>query len=209
MRTEVSGTTSAVRFLQEENQRLHQRTVELEEANSYLRDCLKSIRGLQWAVEKLGDQVELQGLLDRIIYEALRIVDAEDGSLSLIDGETRELVFVVVRGALQEKLQGYRLSLDKGVGGWVATHQEPVVVNDINEDDRFSPEVDRLFHFHTRSLASVPLVSRGKVLGVIEVVNKFSGRPFDDKDVEMLTILAPIAATAIDLATWEEAKPNT
>jgi GAF domain-containing protein len=87
----------------------------------------------------------------------------------------------------------------------VATHQEPVVANDISQDDRFSPEVDRMFHFRTQSLTCVPLVSRGKVLGVIEVVNKFSGRPFDDRDVEMLTMLAPIAATAIDLASREGA----
>jgi sigma-B regulation protein RsbU (phosphoserine phosphatase) len=206
MRNEMSGTTNTVRFLQEENQRLQQQAAELQEANSYLRECLKSIRGLQWAVERLGTQVELQGLLDRIMYEALRMVDAEDGSLSLVDEESKELVWVVVRGVLQEKLQGYRMSLEQGVGGWVATHQEPVVVNDITQDDRFSPEVDRLFHFRTRSLTCVPLVSRGKVLGVIEVVNKFSGRPFDDRDVEMLTMLAPIAATAIDLASREEVK---
>jgi GAF domain-containing protein len=205
MRTEISGTTNTVRFLQEENQRLQQQVAELQESNSYLRECLKSIRGLQWAVEKLGTQVELQGLLDRIMYEALRMVDAEDGSLSLVDEESRELVWVVVRGELQEKLQGYRMSLDRGVGGWVATHQEPVVVNDISQDDRFSPEVDRMFHFRTQSLTCVPLVSRGKVLGVIEVVNKFSGRPFDDRDVEMLIMLAPIAATAIDLASREGA----
>ena len=203
MTGEASGATT-VRFLQEENQRLLERAEELQEENSYLRECLKSMRGILWAASHLDARVELQRLLDRIIYEVLRMVDAEDGSLSLIDEETQELVFAVVRGTLQEQLQGYRMPMDTGIAGWVAKHREAVSVDDIAQEPRFSSLVDQAFQFRTQSLASVPLVSRGRVLGVIEVVNKFSGRPFDERDLEMLSISASIAAMAIDLASIEE-----
>jgi GAF domain-containing protein len=196
----MGGTTTTVRFLQEENQRLSKLNEQLREENSYLHDCLKAIRGLQKAVSSLDPGVGLQRLLSRIVYEAVRTVDGVDGSLSLIDEATQELVFVVVRGELQDKLQGYRMPLDTGIAGWVATHLEPVIENDVSQNERFSSIVDTQFQFRTESLMCVPLISRDRVLGVIEVVNNFSGRPFDERDMDTLLMVAPIAAIAIDLA---------
>ena len=99
----MGGTTTTVRFLQEENQRLSELNEQLREENSYLHDCLKAIRGLQKAVSSLDPGVGLQRLLSRIVYEAVRTVDGVDGSLSLIDEATQELVFVVVRGAIASR----------------------------------------------------------------------------------------------------------
>jgi GAF domain-containing protein len=206
MGTELGGLSNTVHFLQEENQRLQQANQELEDENTSLRDALKSILALQRAVSDLDTRVTVQPLLDRIIYEALRIVDAADGSLSLVDEKTQEVVFVVVRGALQEQLRGYRMPPGTGIIGWAVAHQEPVIANDIGQDPRFSPLVDTEFQFRTQSLICVPLIARGKTWGAIEVVNKFSGRPFEERDLEMLSMLAPIAATAIYLASLEAAE---
>jgi GAF domain-containing protein len=197
------GPSTTVRFLQEENQRLLGENRELREENSHLQACFKSIHSLQRAVSRLATQSELKPLLDRIMYEALRMVDAAEGSLSLVDGSAGELVFVAVRGAKQSELEGYRMPLGKGIVGWVIAHQEAAITNDIEEDPRFYPMVDRKLRFRTQSLICVPLVSRGKVLGAIELVNKFSRRPFDDRDMRTLSLLAPIAATAIDLAALD------
>ncbi len=197
----LSSTTTTLRFLQEENQRLRTTNERLSEEVSGLNNVLKSLRGLQQVISHLDMRVELQPLLDRILYEALRVVDAADGSLMLFDEEKNELVFVLVRGSLAETLQGHRMPADTGVAGWVMKRQEPVIANNVQQDDRFYAAVDMLFHFRTESLACVPLVSRGRTLGVVEVVNKFSRQPFDEQDLEMLMLLAPIAAAAIDLAT--------
>jgi GAF domain-containing protein len=200
----MNTTASTVRFLQDENQRISALNEALRDENVALRECLKSVRGLQQVIANLNTKEQLQPLLRRIMYEALRVVDAADGSLLLIDHEAQEFVFVLVRGALKEQLQGHRMPLDTGIAGWAAAHREPVIANEIDQDERFSSSIDRAFQFRTQSLACVPLISRGLVLGVIEVVNKFSGRPFDDRDMEMLMTLAPIAATAIDLAGIED-----
>ncbi|MBN1935125.1 MAG: GAF domain-containing protein [Anaerolineae bacterium] len=197
----LTGTSTTLRFLQEENQRLRAANDQLSEEMSGIKDVLKSLRGLQQVISHLDTRVELQPLLDRILYEALCVVDAADGSLILFDGDTNELVFVLVRGHLAETLQGHRMPADTGVAGWVMAHGEPVIANNVQQDERFYAAVDMLFHFRTESLAGVPLISRGRVLGVIEMVNKFSGHPFSDKDLEVLMLLAPIAATAIDLAS--------
>jgi GAF domain-containing protein len=199
----MKGMSSTVRFLQEENQRLREENEELTEENLYLRETIKSLRGLMGTVTKFDAQQDLNRLLNRIVYEAVRIVDAVDGSLLLVDEEKQELVFVAVRSEMREQLLGHRIPVETGIAGWVVRHQEPVVANDVRQDERFSSIVDKKLQFTTQSLLAVPLVSRKKALGVIELVNKFSDRPFDDRDVETLALLAPLAATAIDLAGSE------
>ena len=192
-----------VRFLQDENQRLKQEGQDLQEKNAYLRECLRSIRGIQRALSSVEARGQLKPLLDRIIYEALRMVDAADGSLSLVDEDAQEVLFVVVRGTLHDRLEGFRMPVNDGLVGWVIAHQEPAIANDISQDARFSPAIDTRFGFQTQSLICVPLISRKKVLGAVEVVNKFSGRAFDERDLDMLSVLALIAAAAIDLAGFQ------
>ena len=196
--------SSTVRFLQEENQRLLDRTQELGEENEHMRVILKSLRGLLGTVAKVGSDMDLNSLLNRIVYEAVRIVDAVEGSLLLLDEEQQQLVFVASRSEMNDQLVGFRIPTSTGIAGWVVTHQEPVIANDVTQDERFSASVDKRLQFKTQSLLAVPLISRGRPLGVIELVNKFSDQRFDDEDVETVSTLAPIAAAVIDLAAIED-----
>ena len=196
--------SSTVRFLQEENQRLLDRTEEIGEENEHMRVILKSLRGLLGTVAKVGSDMDLNSLLNRIVYEAVRIVDAVEGSLLLLDDEEQQLVFVASRSEMKDRLIGFRIPTSTGIAGWVVKHQEPVIANDVTQDKRFSASVDKRLQFKTHSLLAVPLISRGRPLGVIELVNKFSDQRFDDRDVETVSMLAPIAAAVIDLAAIED-----
>ena len=201
MGSQMGSISTTVRFLQEENQRLLERNEDLLEQNQHLRETLKSLKGLMRTVAGFDADTDLNRLLNRIVYEAVRIVDAVDGSLLLVDEEKNDLVFVAVRSDLRDRLLGHRIPIDTGIAGWVVRHREPVIANDVSQDERFSADVDRKLHFTTESLLAVPLISRRKMLGVIELVNKFSKKPFDDTDVETISMLAPLAAMAIDLAS--------
>ena len=193
------GTRSTVRFLQEETHRLLERNEELKEENTRLRETLKSLSGLLGTVSKFDPTQDIHRLLNRIVYEAVRIVDAVEGSLLLVDEARQHLVFMAARSEMRDQLLGYRIPLDEGIAGWVVKNQEPAISNDVNQDERFSSAVDKHIEFRTQSLVALPLISRGKVLGVIELVNKFSAQPFDEQDVETLLLLAALAAMAIDL----------
>ena len=74
----------------------------------------------------------------------------------------------------------------------------------MHTDTRFFPELDARVGFETRSLIAMPLVARGKVLGVIEVINKHSGEKFTDDDASLLAILAALSASALDYAATVE-----
>jgi signal transduction protein with GAF and PtsI domain len=192
-------SSSTLKFLQQENQRLMDENRQLNEEMMAMRDYLKyGLRSLQRAAEAITAEVEPMALLDTILYSVLTVMDVANGSILLLDDETDELVFVVVHGELGQTLPGHRLPSDQGIAGWVATHRVPQVVNNVRADQRFSGAIDEIFKFQTHSLLCVPMISRGKMLGVIEAVNKFNQQDFNEIDVSLLSTLAHIAAMAID-----------
>jgi GAF domain-containing protein len=193
-----------LRFLQQENQRLLDENRRLRQETMALRDYLNGLRSLQRAAEAITAEQDPLALLDKILYSALTIIDAAGGSVLLLDEEENELVFVVAHGKLGSALLGYRIPSNTGIAGWVVTHKEPQIVNNVRTDQRFSNSVDETFHFETYSLLAVPMVARGRVLGVIEVLNKFNQEDFNETDADLLSTLAYIAATTIDRLECEE-----
>ena len=183
--------TQLLRTVQQEN-------ATLKEEVGRLRDYVRSLQSLSRAAQQLLSEKDIMTLLDRTLYYAMTVLDARDGALLVADEEKNELVFVLVQGQVREKLPGYRIPYNEGIAGWAARHREPVIVNNARSDSRFSSRVDEAFGFQTYSLVCVPLVARGKVLGVIEVLNKASGGDFAEADQDLLSLLAVVAAIALD-----------
>jgi len=192
--------TRLIRFLQQENVRLKDENQLLKDEVQALRRYVRALQGLQQTVHRFTPEQDVLALLDTTMDCALELLDAIDGSLMLIDEETDELVFVLVHGAVRETMTGHRFDRRKGIAGWVAERGEPAIVGNVRTDARFLPELDERFGFVTRSLVAVPLAARGKVLGVIEVLNKRSGEGFTDDDASVLSILAALSASALDYA---------
>ena len=189
-----------IRFLRQENTRLKDENQLLTDEVRALRRYIGALQRLQRTIQRFTPEQDVLALLDETLDCALGLLAAAAGSLMLIDEETDELVFVLVHGAVHETLSGYRFDRRQGVAGWVAEHAEPAIVNNVRADRRFLLEVDKRFDFETRSLVAVPLAARGRVLGVIEVLNKRSGEGFTDDDASLLSILAALAASALDYA---------
>ena len=147
---------------------------------------------------------ELGAVLDRIIREAEALVDAEAGSVFLRDPEGG-LHAPVATGAGGERLRDIRLAKGEGVVGWVAEHGEPALVADAQNDKRFAKRVDRVTAMATRTLLAVPILLDGRLLGVLEVVNKRGGGRFHADEVAPLQALALLAGVAIEGARLMEA----
>lgn len=195
----MNGTSSQlIRFLQHENARLTDDNEKLREENQTMRRYVDALTELYWATKQITTEENLMSLLYQILDNAQNILRAEGGSLALLDNETDELVFVVVRGGLGHKLDGYRIKSDSGVAGWVATHREPLIVNNPRQDDRFLTKVDETFNFLTRSIVCVPLITGHKLVGIIQLLNREDDQDFTDTDVVLLSILSHVAATALE-----------
>jgi len=192
--------TRIMRFLQQENTRLRDENQLLTYEVRALRQYITALQRLQETIQQYTPEQDTLALLDETLACSLVLLDATDGSLMLLDEETDELVFVLVHGDVHETLPGYRFERWQGIAGWVAEHAEPAVVHNVRVDPRFLPAVDELFNFVTHSLVAVPLIARGKILGVIEVVNKRSGEDFTEDEASLLSVLATLAASALDYA---------
>jgi adenylate cyclase len=127
------------------------------------------------------------------------IVNVEAGSLLLLEGD--ELAFKVafnIDPAIDTTLlASFRVRLGHGVAGYSAARGESVIVRDTHDSRHYNPDFDRQLGFRTRSALCVPLISRGKVLGVIEVLNKING-DFNDDDLHLLQSIATSVSIALE-----------
>ncbi|MEE8392315.1 MAG: GAF domain-containing protein [Anaerolineae bacterium] len=199
-----TGDAKLVRLLQQENARLRDENQLLLDEVYALRRYITALQDLQETIQRFTPEQDLLALLSETLACAMALLDTADGSLMLIDEETDELVFVLVHGDADEELTGHRFDRQQGIAGWAAEHAQPVIVNNVHTDARFFPEVGERVGFETRSLIAMPLVARGKVLGIVEVINKRSGDKFTDDDVNLLSILVALAASALDYAASAE-----
>jgi GAF domain-containing protein len=189
-----------LRYLQSENIRLKDENKVLRQEVAMLNDVLEALRALQEVSATINADTDVLYLLDHILQSALASIGASDGSLLLTDEETNELVFVVVHGAVRGTLAGHRLPPGTGIAGWVAQHGTPVIAQNAHLDPRFSPEVDQVFHFQTRSIVTVPIIYGQRVLGIIQALNKVNGMVFTQADLTLLGVVAQLAAAAMSKA---------
>ncbi|MGQ9668097.1 MAG: GAF domain-containing sensor histidine kinase [Anaerolineae bacterium] len=150
--------------------------------------------------QRMVSTLDLNRLLVDTVGIAASIVNASAASLMLIDEERRELIFEIALGEKGAVLQHSRIPMDEGIAGWVATRGKPLIVNDVARDPRFSRQIDARTGFLTQSVLCVPLQIKGKTIGVLEVLNKYSGEGFDQEDEAMLMTIAGQAAIAIENA---------
>jgi len=190
-----------LKFVQEEAKRLTDENRDLRVALSALQESVRALSELYLLAQEVDSDTNIMRLLTGILDSALEVLKASDGSLLLIDEETGELVFTVVRGEKSEELVGYRLAKGQGIAGWVTDNRQPQIVLDVRRDSRFFANVDEAFHFKTRSMVCVPVyLDESRVMGVIEVLNKVSDREFTQDDLNLMLVVAQLAAVAIHRA---------
>jgi HD-GYP domain-containing protein (c-di-GMP phosphodiesterase class II) len=141
---------------------------------------------------------DLDTLLQRILHEATRVVDADRGSLFLVDEAAGQLWTKIAQGIGSGK--EIRIPIGKGIAGHVAKTGEIVNLADAYADPRFNRTVDTQTGYRTRCLLAVPMMDmRGHVVGVLQMLNK-RHETFTNEDADVLVALGGQAAAAIDNA---------
>ncbi len=157
-----------------------------------------TIERLQRLVEAsmvLNSTLDLGELFEIILRITTEHTDAERASLFLLDTEKKELFTLLAHG-----LQEIRLPLGKGLVGFVAESGETLNLADAYEDPRFDPSIDKASGYRTRTLLVMPVRDRrGRIVAVLEVLNKRQGR-FSEDDIDFLEGISVHAAIALDNA---------
>ena len=171
--------------LRAEVQRLQQELVRAE------RKAVAAEERLTW-LQDIGDamsrRVRPEDAMQRILERVLRMVGAQHGTLYLAEDDGQVLVSRVMQGGA---LREIRLALGEGLAGHCARTQRAVNVKDAHRDPRFNDAIDRVTGVRTRAVLCVPMRDRrGRLLGVVQVLNKRDGTYFTLDDELMLGSVA-------------------
>ena len=147
----------------------------------------------------LTSSLDLDSILQTIMEKMAEYFRPDTWSLLMVDEERDELYFAIAVGDAAESLKSVRLKVGEGIAGWVARHGEHVVVPDVYTDARFAKRIDQSTKWETRTIIAVPLRSKHRVLGVIQLVN-VDMNGFGDGELFFLQTLCDYAAIAIENA---------
>lgn len=147
----------------------------------------------------LASTLDLDILLSRIVHAAAEISGAEAASILLFDDTSRQLYFQVATNMDESTRRGIVVPLDGSIAGWIVNNRQTVRIANVHNDPRFFSNVEETTGFSTKSILGIPLVTKNKIVGVLEAINKPKGK-FTDSDESMLVVLGAQAAVAIENA---------
>ena len=146
-----------------------------------------------------GGEETYRELLQSIVDVARTIFAAEAASIFMLDEDTDELVFEAVSGQGEESLVGARFPSSTGIAGFALVTRQPLVVDDLDADPRFSRDRAAETGYVPSSIVATPLLNDERALGVLEVLDRAHDRPFGLAELELLSRFSTQAAIGLDL----------
>jgi signal transduction histidine kinase len=160
---------------------------------------LRELHLLYEVGQALSSNLDLLSLLEDIKQRVPVVIGVERCSIMLLDEHTRELVLSIPDGHTGDARE-FRIPIDRGIAGWVATNGIGQIVNDVEQDPRWFDGISRDVDFVTRSILCAPMRLGDRVVGVMQLLNKRTGEPFTEQDLRLLTTLSAQAAVAVENA---------
>ncbi len=158
---------------------------------------LSTLAGLYEVGSVISSTIHLEDVLRKVLDQAISLLEAENGSLMLLDEVTSELKMLVAQGLDEQIVTSTRVTLGEGISGWVAQEGEPRLLSKgVRDEDTLS---DRPVS-EIESAMCVPLKVKDRCVGVLNLSGKQDGGDFSEADLRIMTILASHAASAIDNA---------
>ena len=140
-------------------------------------------------------------LLDKIADAAMAQFEADEASIMLIADDGRSLYVAAVRGERRDSLLGTRVPIGEGIAGWVAASREPLVLEGDVKDSRLAPLHPRA---EIQSALSMPMITRNKLIGVLNVNCIRKRQVFTLGQIKVLSIFTNAAAAGLEAARLYE-----
>jgi adenylate cyclase len=148
-------------------------------------------------VSDITSEIDLSTLLNKVMSEATRMLNAERSTLFLNDERRKELFSKIGQGLDATEI---RFPNHMGIAGAVFTSGETVNIPHAYADLRFNPSFDKQTGYFTRSILCVPVINKsGKIIGVTQVLNKRGG-PFTVEDESRLRAFTAQVSIALENA---------
>ncbi len=183
-----------------ERRHLHLETrqlvADLKTSNGVLSRRVADLNALHEVSAALSTTSELPKLFQSILHLATGVVGAEHGSVMLVDQDRGVLTVVAAHGQGSRQFENTQLPIGESIAGWVAAHNEPLLIDDVEADPRFARR--NRPQFEKKSLICAPLRTPNGVLGVICLADRRGAEAFGAEDLRLLMTVAAQAAMAIE-----------
>ncbi len=162
-----------------------------------LREQVRRFDILYRIEKEMNRSEDFEQILSNVIRLCAEAMSAQAGSILLLDGGGARLYFQYACGEVSEELRQLSLDEREGIAGWVLSSGQIAVCNSPAGDPRYSPRVAEELDYTIENVIAAPLVSAGKALGVLEIVNRLE-HPFDDADRALFEVLAGQVSNTIE-----------
>ena len=170
---------------------------QLEAQRQAIESRFNKLQRLMEASKIINSTLNLDELLELILNSATQSIQADRGTLYLVDDIKKELWSKVHQGTDMVEI---RLPVGKGLAGYVAETGETILIPDTYADPRFNPDIDKRTGYRTRNMLCMPMKNKDrKIIGVFQLLNKNEGS-FDNDDVSFIDALSAHASVAIENA---------
>lgn len=174
--------------------------VEAHALRASLESARKELQLLEEVSRILTSAVDLDVIIETIMTRTVDVTRAKGWSLYLLDEDSHRLYLEKTHRKSSGRKRNVSLGIGEGIAGWVVREGIPVVIPDVNADTRFRPE-GRGKQPGKKSIICVPLMSKGKALGALEIESSPRGVPFTRDDLGIVMKLVDLASLAIERAS--------
>lgn len=171
---------------------------QLEKENDQLQRSVKELSILNEIATAIGSTTTLDRIIDLIIEKCVKHCNVEQAAVMLLDDEEEERPFKTMVRKADRSVNMLPFRLDEQLTGWTLKHKKPLLVNNFETDERFKYLSGR--ELPVASLLSIPLMLKGRLIGLITVFNKKHGQHFDSNDQRLLSIISAQSAQVIENA---------
>tara|TARA_B100000315_G_scaffold237814_1_gene254958 strand:- start:9657 stop:11150 length:1494 start_codon:yes stop_codon:yes gene_type:complete len=172
----------------------------------YLNSKIEILRSVSPIANSL---INVDELVSMVINITTRVMDARASSLLLVDEKGKKLQFYMASGEKIRSLKKIELNVGEGIAGWVAEKGEPLLVKDVHKDKRWSRKIGEMMQVGVKSIACCPMKVNGKIIGVVEILDRKDGSPIQDEQMETLCSFTELVSTffenskQLDIMSWQ------
>jgi diguanylate cyclase (GGDEF)-like protein len=165
-------------------------------------DLAKDVSVLLEIAKTVGSDIDTGELFSIILEKSTQFLQAEQGSLMLLDEDRRELTVKAMKGLNKKIVELLKIRPGEGISGKVLSTGSPMLVADIDADDRILQE--KRPRYKTRSFISIPLKLDNRIIGVLNIADKITGEVFSEEDLQLLISIGAYASVAIERSRFYE-----
>ncbi len=177
----------------------------IESENRQLKIAVKELSVLNDIATAITSTQSVDSIVDMIVQNCVKHFQIEQCAVQLLDEKNEENPFQTMVRKQDSQVNGLPYRLDTQLTGWMLKHKVPLLINNLETDDRINWVPEPEFPVHT--LLTVPMMAKGKMIGLITVFNKMDGSGFTPNDQRLLSIIASQSSQIIENARlYEEEK---